>query len=138
MYIPDKGDIFHLNFDPSGGKEIKGGRFALALSPKAFNRATGLVFACPISQGNAAAARSGGMISTLLGAGTETQGNVHCHQLKSLDWQIRKASFKETVPDYVIGRCAGAHRRRLIRLNAETARTCNLFLQVRAVAYSAR
>ncbi len=37
-----------------------------------------------------------------------------------------------------IGRCAGAHRRRLIRLNAETARTCNLFLQVRAVAYSAR
>ncbi|HGG9380888.1 TPA: type II toxin-antitoxin system PemK/MazF family toxin, partial [Neisseria meningitidis] len=46
MYIPDKGDIFHLNFDPSSGKEIKGGRFALALSPKAFNRATGLVFAC--------------------------------------------------------------------------------------------
>lgn len=42
------------------------------------------------------------MISTLLGAGTETQGNVHCHQLKSLDWQIRKASFKETVPDYVL------------------------------------
>lgn len=102
MYIPDKGDIFHLNFDPSSGKEIKGGRFALALSPKAFNRATGLVFVCPISQGNAAAARSGGMISTLLGAGTETQGNVHCHQLKSLDWQIRKASFKETVPDYVL------------------------------------
>ena len=102
MYIPEKGDIFHLSFDPAAGSEMQGGHYALALSPKAFNRAAGLVFACPISQGGAAQARSSGMISTLSGAGTHTQGNVHCHQLKSLDWKIRRATFKETVPDYVL------------------------------------
>ena len=102
MYIPERGDIFHLDFDPAAGTEMKGGHFALALSPKSFNRATGLVFSCPISQGTAAAARSSGMISTLSGAGTETQGNVHCHQLKSLDWKIRRASFREKVPDFVL------------------------------------
>ena len=71
MYIPEKGDIIHLRFDPASGKEMKGDHFALVISPKAFNKATGLVFACPISQGNAVAAR--GMLSTLLGSGTHTR-----------------------------------------------------------------
>ena len=102
MYIPDRGDIFHLAFDPAAGSEMKGDHYALALSPKAFNRATGLVFACPISQDGAMQAGSSGMVSTLMGTGTDTQGNIHCHQLKSLDWKIRRATFKETVPDYVL------------------------------------
>lgn len=102
MYIPERGDIFHLVFDPSAGGEMKGDHYALALSPKLFNQTTGLVFACPISQGKAEQARSSGMLSTLMGAGTHTQGNVHCHQLKALDWKIRRAAFKEAVPDFVV------------------------------------
>ena len=47
MYIPEKGDIFHLSFDPATGSEMKGGHYAL-------------------------------------------------------DWKIRRATFKETVPDYVL------------------------------------
>lgn len=100
MYIPDKGDIVHLQFDPATGHEMKGNHYALVLSPKPFNKATGLIYACPVSQGKANTAR--GMLSTLLGAGTHIQGNIHCHQLKSLDWKIRKAAFKERVPDYVL------------------------------------
>ena len=100
MYIPDKGDIVHLQFDPASGQEMKGNHYALVLSPKAFNKLTGLIYACPISQGKASAARC--MLATLLGAGTHTQGNIHCHQLKSLDWKIRKAAFKERVPDFVL------------------------------------
>ena len=100
MYIPEKGDIIHLRFDPASGKEMKGDHFALVISPKAFNKATGLVFACPISQGNAVAAR--GMLSTLLGSGTHTQGNIHCHQLKFLDWKERRAVLKEKVPEFVL------------------------------------
>lgn len=102
MYIPDRDNIFHLAFDPAAGSEMKSGHYALALLPKAFNRATGLVFACPISQDGAMQAGSSGMVSTLMGTGTDTQGNVHCHQLKSPDWKIRRATFKETVPDYVL------------------------------------
>lgn len=101
-YIPEKGDIIHLQFDPSAGTKMQGKHFALVLSPKAFNRATGLVYACPISQGSGGAAQQGGMLSALQGVGTDMQGNVYCHQLKSLDWQISQAKFKEKVPDFVL------------------------------------
>lgn len=121
MYIPERGDIFHLAFDPAAGTEMKGGHYAIALSPRAYNRATGLVYACPISQGRAAAARSGGMISTLLGAGTATQGNVHCHRMKALDWKIRRAAFRETVPDYV---GATPHTRQTASTSCETPCLC--------------
>jgi mRNA interferase ChpB len=36
-----------------------------------------------------------------MGLGIDTQGAVHCHQLKALDWQIRKAKFKEKVPQEI-------------------------------------
>ena len=41
----------------------------------------------------------GGM---LMGAGTSTQGAVHCHQLKSLDWRAWNVRLKETVPQYIV------------------------------------
>ena len=43
MYIPDKGDIVHLQFDPASGQELKGNHYALVLSPNAFNKLTGLI-----------------------------------------------------------------------------------------------
>ena len=36
-----------------------------------------------------------------MGSGTDTQGAVHCHQIKSLDWRIRQAKLKEVVPDFI-------------------------------------
>lgn len=53
-------------------------------------------------QGAAAAARTYGTVVTLVGAGTDTQGAVHCHQLKSLDWRARNVSLQETVPHYIV------------------------------------
>lgn len=49
----------------------------------------------------AAAARTHGTVVTLMGAGTDTLGAIHCHQLKALDWRIRKAKFKEVVPQFI-------------------------------------
>ena len=100
-YVPARGDIVHLDFDPSSGQEIRGPRFALVISSKIFNQ-HGLAVVCPISQGGAAVARTHGTVVTLMGAGTNTQGNVHCHQLKSLDWKVRNARLKESAPQYVV------------------------------------
>ena len=100
-YLPNRGDIVHLDFDPSSGREIKGPHFGLILSGKLFNQ-RGLAMICPISQGTAAAARTYGTVVTLMGAGTDTQGAVHCHQLKSLDWQVRNVRFKESVPQHIL------------------------------------
>ncbi|MDP8159561.1 type II toxin-antitoxin system PemK/MazF family toxin [Pasteurella atlantica] len=101
MYIPKKGDIIHLQFDPASGSEMKGEHYALVVSSQLFNK-QGLAFVCPISQGKVNQARSFGTVVTLMGSGTHTQGSVHCHQLKSLDWKSRQAKFKESVPDFII------------------------------------
>ncbi len=101
MYIPKKGDIIYLQFDPASGTEVKGKHYALVVSSQLFNK-QGLAFVCPISQGKVNQARSFGTVVTLMGSGTHTQGAVHCHQLKSLDWKIRQAQFKECVPSFII------------------------------------
>ena len=100
-YLPNRWDIVHFDFDPASGKEMNGPHFGLVLSGKQFNQ-HGLAMICPISQGPAAAARTYGTIVTLMGSDTDTQGAVHCHQLKSLDWRARNVRLKESVPQSVL------------------------------------
>lgn len=101
MTVPNRGDIIHLQFDPASGQEMQGEHFALVVSNAVFNR-SGLAFVCPISQGNAELARNRGTLVTLMGSGTHIQGAIHCHQLKSLDWRIRQAKRKESVPEFIL------------------------------------
>ena len=100
-YVPKRGDIIHLTFDPASGKEMLGKHYGLVISDKIFN-SSGLAMICPISQGAAANARSIGTLVTLMDSGIEIQGAVHCHQLKSLDWRVRKAEFKEVAADFIM------------------------------------
>ena len=49
MYVPDKGDIVSLSFDPSAGNEIMKRRPALVISRQAFNEHTGFAIVAPIT-----------------------------------------------------------------------------------------
>jgi mRNA interferase ChpB len=100
--IPDRGDILHLEFDPASGHEMKGNHFRLVVSPKAFNERFRLALVCPISGGHAAIARDAGFLVTLMGTGLRTTGNVHVHQVKSLDWLSRRAKLAERAPAEVL------------------------------------
>lgn len=104
--VPNRGDVIHLEFDPSSGTEMKGPHFGLVVSGKAFNQ-RGLAMVCPISQGAADAARTAGTVVSLTGTGMDTQGAVYCHQLKSLDWKSRKAKRKEQAPQSIIDEVLG-------------------------------
>lgn len=99
---PDRGDILHLTFDPASGREMKGNHFCLVVSPREFNARFKLAMVCPISGGVADAARNTGFLVSLMGQGLRTDGQVHAHQVKSLDWTSRKASFVESAPDMVV------------------------------------
>ena len=91
-YIPDCGDVIWLNFDPQAGHEQAGHRPALVLSPKAYNARTGLCLVVPItSQGK------GYPFELPLPAACQTTGVVLCDQVRSLDWNARKAALKENV-----------------------------------------
>jgi mRNA interferase ChpB len=99
---PERGDILHLAFDPASGREMKGNHFCLVVSPRAFNARFKLAMVCPISGGAAEAARSAGFLVSLMGHGLRTDGQIHAHQIKSLDWASRQATLVERVPDQLV------------------------------------
>ncbi|MDD2810312.1 type II toxin-antitoxin system PemK/MazF family toxin [Rhodoferax sp.] len=99
---PDRGDILHLKFDPASGREMKGNHFCMVVSPRAFNARFKLAMVCPISGGVADIARNAGFLVSLMGQGLRTDGQVHVHQVKSLDWASRQTSFVERAPDMVV------------------------------------
>ncbi len=94
----DRGDIFHVDLNPTKGREQAGARYVLIVSPKAFN-VLGTPLVCPITQGGQFARHAGFAVS-LIGAGTQTQGVVLCNQIRVLDLQSRGARFVERVPDF--------------------------------------
>ncbi|TAF99463.1 MAG: type II toxin-antitoxin system PemK/MazF family toxin [Burkholderiales bacterium] len=95
---PERGDILHLQFDPASGREMKGDHFCLVVSPKAFNTRMKLAWVCPISDGAAEFARTGGFLVSLMGTGLRPDGSIHTHQIKALDWQARRAVLVEKAP----------------------------------------
>jgi mRNA interferase MazF len=86
-YIPEAGDIVWLHFDPQAGHEQAGHRPALVLSPSRYNGKTSLMLCCPITT------QVKGYPFEVLIAGDRSSA-VLADQVKSLDWVVRKASFK--------------------------------------------
>jgi mRNA interferase MazF len=48
-YTPDRGDLVHVNFSPSAGREFTGPHYALVLSPNTYNRTAGLALCVNIT-----------------------------------------------------------------------------------------
>jgi mRNA interferase ChpB len=92
-YVPRRGDIIRLRFDPSAGHEQPGTRPALVLSPEAFNR-FGMALACPVTRGGAFAR---GKAWTVPLVGLWTEGVVLCNQVRTVDWKARHAQFIEAL-----------------------------------------
>lgn len=99
-YVPKRGDIVLLDFDPSAGHEQQGTRPALVLSPQAFN-AFGMALACPVTRGGAFA-RGKSWTVPLAGTGLMTDGVVLCNQVRTVDWKARRGRFIEAVPPELI------------------------------------
>jgi mRNA interferase ChpB len=98
--VPDRGDILHIDLDPTKGREQQGKRFVLVLTPVAFNR-FGLVLVCPVTQGGAFA-REHGFAVSLSGVGSRTQGIALCHQVRTLDYRERNAACVESLPANIV------------------------------------
>ncbi len=86
-YIPERGDLIWINFDPQAGSEQAGKRPAIVLSRSAYNR-IGLCLLCPITS-----KIKGFPFEVVLPKGSAVHGAVLCDQVSSLDWRARLASF---------------------------------------------
>ncbi len=87
-YVPRRGDLVWLTFDPQAGHEQAGRRPAFVLSPEQYNRKTGLMLACPVTSQS-----KGYPFEVPLPGGLPISGVVLADQIKRLDWRARKAEF---------------------------------------------
>ena len=85
-YVPDRGDVVWLTFDPQAGHEQRGRRPAVVVSPAAYNQRVGLALFCPVTSQT-----KGYPFEVGLPLDSKVAGAVLSDQIKSLDWRSRKA-----------------------------------------------
>lgn len=95
-YVPSRGDVVWLHFDPQAGHEQAGHRLALVLSPQKYNKLTSLMLCCPLT-------------TTIKGYPFEVSTKVRgkpgvalADQIKSLDWRARKAKKAGTIDQAIL------------------------------------
>jgi len=97
MYVPDRGDIVWLEFNPQIGHEQAGRRPALVLSPRAYNQKAGLALFCPITS-----QVKGYPFEVILPEKAGVSGAILSDQVKSLDWKVRNAERIASAPKTVV------------------------------------
>ncbi len=90
-YVPERGDVVWLDFNPQLGHEQRGRRPALTLSFKEYNEKIGLGIFCPITS------KVKGYPFEIEIIGNKINGCVLSDQVKSLDWTERNIEFIEKI-----------------------------------------
>ena len=96
-YVPDRGDLVWLAFDPQAGHAQAGRRPALVLSPASYNRRAGLAVFVPLTR-----QVKGYPFEVRIPEGLEVAGAVLADQFKSLDWRARKATRLGSLPPAIM------------------------------------
>ena len=87
-YVPDRGDLIWLPFDPQRGREQAGRRPGLVLSPKLYNERAGLAIVCPITS-----KVKGYPYEIALDEADVLEGAILVDQVRCVDWRERGAKF---------------------------------------------
>ena len=90
-----RGDIYLVSLDPTEGREQRGSRPVLVVSPAEFNEAPKLPIICPITSGGDFARRIGFAVPI---SGIKTTGVVRCDQPRVLDLGSRNARKVDALP----------------------------------------
>jgi mRNA interferase MazF len=101
-YVPDRGEVVWLDFNPQAGHEQAGRHPALVLSPSIYNRKSGLMLCCPITS-----RVKGYPFEVAVPAKPGVTGVVLADRVKSLDWKARRAKKKGKVPKPVVTEVLG-------------------------------
>lgn len=95
-YIPDRGDIIYLSFGPTRGREQRGRRPALVLTPRRYNERVGLFIVCPVTSHLKGYAFE--VPFTLLGK----ESAILCDHVRSVDWRMRDTTYVDAVSNVVL------------------------------------
>ena len=94
-----RGDIYLVSLDPTEGREQRGSRPVLSVSPEEFNAVTRLPIVCPITTGGDFARRIGFAVPI---TGIRTTGVIRCDQPRVLDLAARHGRKVDTLPDTIM------------------------------------
>lgn len=96
-YIPQRGDIVRISFNPQAGHEQAGRRPAVVLSPASYNGKVGLALLCPVTN-----QVKGYPFEVAIPEGTGVTGVILSDQIKNLDWRERHAEFICALPETIL------------------------------------
>lgn len=96
-YIPDRGDFVWITLNPTAGHEQTGRRPALVVSPKSYNRKTGLCVICPATR-----KRKGYAFEVESSSDDETSSVILSDHLRNVDWRARRIELIDRVSDSVL------------------------------------
>ncbi len=96
-YVPDRGDLIWLSFDPRVGREQAGHRPALVLSPAVYNGRVRLAIVCPITS-----RIKGYPFEVRLPDHLAVSGVVLVDHVRSVDWVTRRAAWADRAPEAVM------------------------------------
>jgi mRNA interferase ChpB len=94
-----RGDVYMVDLEPTQGREQRGHRPVVIVSPDDFNQATGLPVILPITNGGDFARRIGFAVPL---TGIKTTGVVRCDQPRVLDLNIRNGRKVESLPQAIM------------------------------------
>lgn len=97
--ILSRGDIIHIDLEPTKGKEQRGKRYALVLTIKEFNH-FGMALIAPITTGGNFA-RMNGFTVALLGD-LKVRGVVLSNQIRMVDYRERNYKVVEVCPTDIL------------------------------------
>ena len=97
FYIPDRGDLVWLNFNPQAGHEQAGRRPAVVISPLAYNKKVGLAILCPVTS-----KIKGYPFEVNIPETFDITGVILADQVKNIDWKIRQISFIGKLPEEIV------------------------------------
>jgi mRNA interferase MazF len=104
-YTPDRGDLVHLNLSPSAGRELTGPHYALVLSPKSYNRGTGLAVCAAITSrirgGPFEIVLPSGHLPAKAGAG-HVDSVILADALRQLDYRERSMEWVARCPRSIL------------------------------------
>ncbi len=101
-YVPKKGDLVTVTFDPQSGHEQKGRRPAIVMSNYLFTESTGLAVVCPVTTVNRQFP-----FHVRIPEGLKIKGFIMVEQVKSIDYKTRKIKFVEKAPVDVLNESLG-------------------------------
>ena len=86
-FVPDRGDLVWVDFNPTRGREQAKVRPAIVVSPKAYNQKIGLAIMCPITS-----VQKGYPFEVEV-KDKKISGVILSDHVRSLDWKIRNTKL---------------------------------------------